>query len=90
MACGYYFSMQAYRVYMFFFIVVKCGIDLAISYLTYRNEYLITILTFNIFTYALMIWCHWTPDMDSLALGTRTGGYRHLCRDPNPPLPIRI
>ena len=23
--------------------------------------------------YALMLWCHWTPDTDSLALGTRTG-----------------
>ena len=47
-------------------------------------------LTFNIFTYALMLWCHWTPDMDSLALGTRTGGQIYLWWDPNPHFPIRI
>ena len=31
-------------------------------------------LDFNIFTYALTLWCYWTPDRDSLALGTRNGG----------------
>ena len=38
-----------------------------------HKQYL-TILTFNIFTYALILWCYWTPDRDSLALGTRNGG----------------
>ena len=33
-ACGYYFSMQTYRVYTVFLIIVKSGIDLANSYIT--------------------------------------------------------
>ena len=39
--------------------------------------------------YALMLWCYWSPDMDSLALGTSTGG-GHLWWDLNPPLSIFI
>ena len=37
-----------------------------------------------------MLWCHWTPDMDSMAMGTRTGGQIYLWWDPNPHFPIQI
>ena len=30
MVCGYYFSVQAYRVYVFL-IIVKCGLDSGIA-----------------------------------------------------------